>query len=655
MKKTLLFTLLLAFIWSFGLAQNKETDSLTYQLAIAKHDTNRVLIMSELSNKYLRTKLDSSLKYSQQALALARKINFIKGEASALINIGFGYRESGELPKAIDFALKAMTIAQNHQFREIMGTCYTLFGVIYFDLQDYKKAINYYQQALKCYKKKSNIISSYSNLGSAYIKNNQLDSSKYFIQLAYNNSIEANYLERLSVIFRVYGLIEIQSNNNQLALDYFKKGVQEAFKLKNYRDVASNYNDIASLFQKMNEPDSCIYYALKGLKNGQLGPYNKWILESSILLSEAFKTKKDFKQAYEYQELMVKTKESLFGAGSIQAMQTMIADDEARRKEIEVEKKAYENKIKQYGLLVGLSIMFFIGFILYRNNRQKQKANVVLEKTLSTLKSTQSQLIQSEKMASLGELTAGIAHEIQNPLNFVNNFSEVSRELIGEMNDELAVGNWQLAKEIAGDIEQNLEKINHHGKRAGDIVKGMLQHSRTSSGVKEPTDINALADEYLRLAYHGLRAKDKSFNADFKTEFDESLPKINVIPQDIGRVLLNLINNAFYAVAPPPPAGGIKKIPTDYKPTVTIRTSSFIPPAGGPRGAVISVIDNGPGIPPHIVDKIFQPFFTTKPTGQGTGLGLSLSYDIVKAHGGELKVETKEGEGTEFIIQLPTT
>jgi signal transduction histidine kinase len=291
-----------------------------------------------------------------------------------------------------------------------------------------------------------------------------------------------------------------------------------------------------------------------------------------------------------------------------------------------------------------------------------------LEIAHENLKSTQSQLIHSEKMASLGQLTAGIAHEIQNPLNFVNNFSEVSKELIGEMNDELAVGNWQLAKEIAGNIEQNLEKINHHGKRASDIVKGMLQHSRTSSGQKEPTDINALADEYLRLAYHGLLAKDKSlsdgqaeFKAEFKTDFDPTLPKINVIPQDIGRVLLNLINNAFYAVKAPLPSrsesgtgseGGFKDPNYIHKPLVVVKTS-YLPPSGGMRGALISVSDNGPGIPSHIVDKIFQPFFTTKPAGQGTGLGLSLAYDIVKAHGGELKVETREGVGSEFIIQIP--
>ncbi len=266
-----------------------------------------------------------------------------------------------------------------------------------------------------------------------------------------------------------------------------------------------------------------------------------------------------------------------------------------------------------------------------------------LQLALNELKSTQALLIQSEKMASLGELTAGIAHEIQNPLNFVNNFSEVSTELVDEMNEEIKKGNFEDAKEIANDLKQNLEKINHHGKRAGDIVKGMLQHSRTSSGVKEPTNINALADEYLRLAYHGLRAKDKSFNATMKTDFDESIGNINIVPQDIGRVILNLITNAFYAVS----AKASAAADDQYQPTVEVTTKKI-------NGKIeIKVSDNGGGIPQKILDKIFQPFFTTKPTGQGTGLGLSLSYDIVKAHGGELKVETKEGESSIFIIQLP--
>jgi signal transduction histidine kinase len=317
------------------------------------------------------------------------------------------------------------------------------------------------------------------------------------------------------------------------------------------------------------------------------------------------------------------------------------------------------SRILIYVFITAVIFFLSIAIIQWRNNSQRKKANVVLqqqkqkvETTLQELKSTQAQLIQSEKMASLGELTAGIAHEIQNPLNFVNNFSEVNKELLTEMNVEIDNGNFSEVKVIAKDVFDNEEKINHHGKRADAIVKGMLQHSRSSSGVKESTDINKLADEYLRLAYHGLRAKDKEFNATIKTDFDNTIGKINITPQDIGRVLLNLYNNAFYAVKPPTPKGEQEGPQTKYEPTVTVTTRLIQPPSGG-RTVEIKVIDNGGGIPQKVIDKIFQPFFTTKPTGQGTGLGLSLSYDIIKAHGGEIKVETKEGEGTTFIIQLP--
>jgi len=282
---------------------------------------------------------------------------------------------------------------------------------------------------------------------------------------------------------------------------------------------------------------------------------------------------------------------------------------------------------------------------------RKQKEE--LETTLDELKGAQTQLIQSEKMASLGELTAGIAHEIQNPLNFVNNFSEVNRELITEMKHEIDSGNFTEAKNIANDIEDNEEKITFHGKRADAIVKSMLQHSRSSSGKKEPTDINELADEYLRLSYHGLRAKDKSFNAKFETDFDDSIREINIVQQDIGRVLLNLINNAFYSVS----EKQRQEIP-GYEPTIKVTTRRLgdrFDPDNDRDRVEIRVADNGSGVPKKVLDKIFQPFFTTKPTGLGTGLGLSLSYDIItRGHGGELKVETKEGEGAEFIIILPT-
>ncbi|MBL0306490.1 MAG: two-component sensor histidine kinase [Chitinophagaceae bacterium] len=320
-------------------------------------------------------------------------------------------------------------------------------------------------------------------------------------------------------------------------------------------------------------------------------------------------------------------------------------EQEMNAKELSIAKLESQNKISALSrnFSIGIAaLLFLIVAGVYYRFRSKKKANLVLEKTLADLRSTQTQLVQSEKMASLGELTAGIAHEIQNPLNFVNNFSEVSNELISEMVDEVDKGNTHEVKIIAKDVQQNLEKILHHGKRADAIVKGMLQHSRSSSGQKEATDINALTDEYLRLAYHGLRAKDKSFNATLKTDFDKSIGNIDIVPQDIGRVILNLITNAFYVVNEKSKEGI-----AGYEPTVEVSTKKI-----GYKVA-ISVKDNGNGIPSKVLDKIFQPFFTTKPTGQGTGLGLSLSYDIVKAHGGELTVKTEERIGSTFIIHLP--
>jgi signal transduction histidine kinase len=419
---------------------------------------------------------------------------------------------------------------------------------------------------------------------------------------------------------------------------------------------------MARLFKKQGRVDSALNYAKQAM--ALLQEYkltvqswgensNTYVAEISPLLAELYKDNNQMDSAYKYLQLSVTLKDSLYNTDRVRQFQTLGFNEANRRQQLEQQsreaKQQYETKIKLYGLLSIITGFVVLAFILYRNNRQKQKANTLLqsqkqeiESTLGELKNTQKQLVQSEKMASLGELTAGIAHEIQNPLNFVNNFSEVNKELIDELEQEIDKGNYIDVKSIAKNIKDNEEKINHHGKRADAIVKGMLQHSRTSNVTKEPTDINKLADEYLRLAYHGLRAKDKSFNATLKTDFDEKISKINMIPQDIGRVVLNLINNAFYAVDEK------KKLqPNGYEPTVLVGTKKK-----GDK-VEITVSDNGNGIPQKVLDKIFQPFFTTKPTGQGTGLGLSLSYDIVKAHGGEIKIETKESEGSEFIIQLP--
>lgn len=323
-------------------------------------------------------------------------------------------------------------------------------------------------------------------------------------------------------------------------------------------------------------------------------------------------------------------------------MIAMLIITSKQRKALERERKINEEKEREYKITEKLKADLEIQVSERTAEITRQKEEI--QQTLHELEATQTQLIHSEKMASLGELTAGIAHEIQNPLNFVNNFSEINAELLVEMKEAIDKGDYEEVKALANDIAENEQKINMHGKRADSIVKGMLQHSRTSTGQKELTDINALCDECLRLSYHGLRAKDKTFNATFKTNFDEQLPKINIIPQEIGRVILNLCNNAFYATSAKKLTAG-----SNYKPVVTIETS-----ARSDKGIQIKVEDNGSGIPQHIIDKIFQPFFTTKPTGQGTGLGLSMSYDIItKGHNGTLQVESQENAGTTFLINLP--
>jgi signal transduction histidine kinase len=407
-------------------------------------------------------------------------------------------------------------------------------------------------------------------------------------------------------------------------------------------------------YLQLNNIDSALYYANYLLDTLSSFGFSNYEVDLGVAYNNLYQcyirtNKRD--SAFKYAQLALRTQDSLMALRikNLSDFQHLLLSENKRIEAIEDERSEKIARWTNFGAISFSILIGVIALLLFRNVRQSRWANIrlieqkeKLQKTLDELKSTQSQLVQSEKMASLGELTAGIAHEIQNPLNFVNNFSEVSTELVDEMKSEIIKGNYDEVNVIAEDVKQNLEKINHHGKRASDIVRGMLQHSRSSSGVKEPTDINALVDEYFRLAYHGLRAKDKTFNAAMKTDFDATICNISIIPQDIGRVILNLITNAFYVVNEKSKQGI-----ADYAPTVSVVTKKIN------HQVEIRVTDNGNGIPANIVDKIFQPFFTTKPTGQGTGLGLSLSYDIVKAHGGELTVESKEGVGSEFIIQLP--
>ena len=654
--KKLVILMLLPLVGNMVVAQSKYTDSLNIELAKTNDDTSRVLILADLAYYHRYQNLDTGMVYAQQALSLAKNIKFFRGQAIAYQMMSIIYRYLGNYSLALEKGYAGLQIANDNHLINEQAFCNMRLGTIFNALEDYPKAVSFYHKTMQILGPEKLVRANalnWLNIGSAYLNLNQLDSAWYYNKKAYDN---LNLIKDLrSDVCRNLGSIQVKKGDRFSALQFFNEGLDAAGKLNDNYVSSTIYSSIARMYHNEKNTDSGIYYAKKGLEAAQKSKNPMTILACGNLLAEIFEPS-NAAEALRYFKIAATAKEDLFGNSTLQAIQALVVKEEERKNEIELADLAYRAKLKQYGLLSGLGAILIVAFILYRNNKQKQKANKILESTLSNLKATQSQLVQSEKMASLGELTAGIAHEIQNPLNFVNNFSEVNTELIDEAGEEMDKGNISEAKIILNDIKANEEKINHHGKRADAIVKGMLQHSRSSSGVKELTDINKLADEYLRLAYHGLRAKDKTFNATMITDYDETIGNINIIPQDIGRVILNLINNAFYAVHEREKlmANSQQLIASAYVPTVWVSTKKI-----GDKVLII-VKDNGPGIPQKILDKIFQPFFTTKPTGQGTGLGLSLSYDIVKAHGGELsvrtpleKVETKEGEGAEFIIQLP--
>ncbi len=551
----------------------------------------------------------------------------------------------------------------------------------YLQMGDYEKAIKAgetsLQVALRYYNAiGKNIKGDFSlftarHMANAKISSNQLDSVDYYLKMAELYSVNIPVKAYLLQIRSLYNIKkgELSVADSLLRLSWQLINQNQLVVSAGVGILEPDYY-IALLRIQQKRYQEAIALLLKDID--RVRTFRPSVLRDYKLLAELYEKTGDAVKAKETYKSFISLQDSILADQSKFRTISFETEQLINDNEISIAQLEGQNKIASLtrNFIIGLAalLLLLLAGIYYRFHTKK-KANQILEKTLADLKSTQSQLIQSEKMASLGELTAGIAHEIQNPLNFVNNFSEVSGELMEELKGErLKVEGERdtvLEDELLTDISANLEKINHHGKRAADIVKGMLQHSKTSSGQKELTDINALADEYLRLAYHGLRAKDKSFNATMKTDFDESIGNINIIPQDIGRVILNLITNAFYALNERQKGGSLKgrnvgssegqdgDDPTirrpdgEYVPLVTVRTRKL------ESKIEISIGDNGSGIPQKIIDKIFQPFFTTKPTGQGTGLGLSLSYDIVKAHGGELKVRTQVGEGSDFIIQLP--
>jgi signal transduction histidine kinase len=661
--RLIFFLLILLTITGYGQQNLRESRTI---INLQKEDTTEVNALIYLGNN--QSQIDSGIKYAQQGLSLAKKLNYRKGQANCFLVLA---KFSDNISLAIQYSLNALEIFEKLKDKTGMASAHLLLQGNYWVAGDFTNSL-YHAFTGEKIAETNNVIGNLqfpghrlaplflAEIGQIYLLRNQLDSAEIYTL----KSIAQNELfNGAKWDFPIYLLATIQREKGDYtsALENYRSAILLT-QYANPWDTIQIFSGISTLFKKMGKLDSAIYYA-QIVKNNwtSVSSEPKNLLEAINTLKESFKLKGDKDSAFKYSELGNTLTDSIYSKDKVRQLQNVTFNEQLKQQEIISSQNKYKSKVQIYSLAAGLFIVLLLAGIIWRNNHHRKKAYELLEKqkgetdfqkaavekTLEELKSTQKQLVQREKMASLGELTAGIAHEIQNPLNFVNNFSDVNTELIDELKTELATGITQQAIELANDIKDNEQKINHHGKRADAIVKGMLQHSRSSSGVKEPTDINALCDEYLRLSYHGLRAKDKTFNATIKTDFDNSIGKINVIPQDIGRVVLNLLSNAFYAVDEKK-----KQQPQGYEPTVSISTKKIDDKPDSYR-VDIRVTDNGNGIPKKVVDKIFQPFFTTKPTGQGTGLGLSLSYDIIKAHGGEIKVETKEGEGVEFIIQLP--
>jgi signal transduction histidine kinase len=625
-------------------------DSLKTMLATKRDDSDRALILFQIALNYIDINLDSSLNYIKQFNALPLKAGAMKANGLGLM--ADIYLRIGNPSKSLELLLQGLKMIEpTGDQAGVSMMCWNI-GKVYESQNDDVKAVAYYSRALQTASAAGEQVPerlAMGFLGSLYLNKHKLDSALYFTQSAYQLTLSLADKIYLPSLLVQLGKIYQELCKSDTALVYYRMASREATRGNAYFDLAESYTGIAELLNKNKSGDSSYHYGYLAFTLARELNAPAVILRSSTFLKDFFKGSNRPDSAFKYQEIMMAAKDSLLSLEKVKRVQTISFEEQQRIQEVEAQRKEFQNRVKLYAFIASSVVFLFLVLILYRNNRQKQKANKLLDQkneqiqnTLTELRSTQSQLIQQEKMASLGELTAGIAHEIQNPLNFVNNFSDVNKELIAEMKEEIDRGDIEEVKAIANDIEENEVKINHHGKRADAIVKGMLQHSRASAGKKELTDINALADEYVRLAFHGLRAKDKDFNATIETHFDESISKIEVVPQDIGRVLLNVYNNAFYAVSERRKVEG-----AGYEPKVSISTKRER------DKVIITVADNGIGIPQKVIEKIFQPFFTTKPTGQGTGLGLSLSYDIIKAHNGEIRVKSKEGEGSIFIIELP--
>lgn len=637
----------LIFLWliSIHLSLAAREDSLVTALKKTGNDATRVNLLLKLSNREYFFNPTTSLEYSTEALQLARKLNFDSGIIASLSLAGEAHRITGNFPASLKMQFEALDLSQkmNDPFWEASSLGF--IGIAFFDLREFDQAKGYLLDANKLfrnYQYDSRAVFTLINTGRTYGNLEKPDSALYYLRLASEFNKVTRHPQLASNIPLSIGDVFSRIGKPDSALFYFRVALTRSMQSNESINLSRIQRRVAESFISLRNYDSAFHYAYLSYADAKRTTQKIMILESAAVLNRLYRLTNRPDSALAYIDVVDMVKDSLYGREKFKQLQLLMLEEQKHEQQRQKEEEQYRNRVK-FGWLYGAAGTFLLlSFLLFYLYRHKQKSKSQIEAAYSELKSTQQQLIQSEKMASLGELTAGIAHEIQNPLNFVNNFSDVNQELIEELNEEIDRGNLRDVKIIAESLKENESKINHHGKRADAIVKGMLQHSRNSTGIKEAVDLNALCDEYIRLAYQGLRAKDKSFNTELDIRLEPAVGKVELMRQDIGRVLLNLLNNAFYSVAQKK-----KETGDNYSPLVIVSTKRHN------KDIEIMIQDNGFGIPETIRQKIFQPFFTTKPTGQGTGLGLSLSYDIVKAHGGEIVLVDSGDQGAVFRVVIP--
>jgi signal transduction histidine kinase len=621
-------------------------DSLRHLLSLPQTDYDRVDLLCQVSDQLWTQNTDSAAVYANQALALAQRIHYRQGEGEALNRLGAALRESN-LARALELFQQSLRIAAATKDQALMAQNLRSIGIIYVYLRDKPQALAYYFRALKIGEKLRDdrrVVIELSNIGLAYDLFGPLDSAQLFqeraLTMARRLHTPTNYI--------LYGLGNAARKRGEIARArvFYRGSIAESRKVHHLRSLNFAYVGLAQLYQQTGRPDSSIYYARLGNQAAQANGFLRGVLNASTLLTQNFKIRGNSDSALKYQSLMLVMKDTLFGQEKVMRLQTLNYREQQRTREVAANQAALRGRYRTYALLAGVVSLLALALILARHGRQQERAKEALERSLAELKTAQDQLVQREKMAFLGELTAGIAHELQNPLNFVKNFAEVSTDLVDEITGERREPGRDagLEGEILAGLKQNLLQISQHGQRATSIIKGMLEHSRTGTAQRQPTNLNQLVEESLRLAYQGLRTKERDFTAELVVALDPALPTASVVPQDIGRVLINLFTNAFHAVQ----ARQRKQPDAGYQPEVAVSTHAQ------PGAVEIRIRDNGIGMSAGVKAQIFQPFFTTKAVGEGTGLGLSLSHDVVTTgHGGTLTVESREGEGTEFVVTLP--